>query len=214
MQKDAELRNKLIHGSRQLGIDLSEAQSSALLKFIRLLAKWNRTYNLTAVDDVSQMLSHHLLDSLAIAPYLTASRAIDVGAGAGLPGIPLAIYFPQKEFVLLDKNGKKTRFMRQVQYAIGLTNITVIQQRTELYRPESCFAAVITRALTTLPKMLHMTADLCCNDGQFFALKGRYPQAEIAAVPKDYRIEAVHRLQIPFLDGERHLVIIGRGNET
>ena len=176
------------------------------MDYLALLVKWNRGYNLTAVRDPQQMVTRHLLDSLAIAPLLKARRSIDVGTGAGLPGVPLAILFPKREFHLLDSNGKKTRFLFQVKTALGLDNMTIHHSRVESYHPEQLFDAVLSRAFASLADMVAACRHLLTAQGRFFAMKGTYPEEELAGVEAFCDIVAVHPVAVPGLAEQRHLV--------
>lgn len=204
---NAELDRLLSEGLETLRLDAGPPLRRALLDYVALLAKWNRVYNLTAVREPRQMLTHHLLDSLAVLPYLNGARVIDVGTGPGLPGIPLALCSPERGFVLLDSNAKKTRFVTQSVTELGLTNVSVVHARTEDYRPGLPFDTVISRAFAGLGDMLRLTAHLCAPDGLFLAMKGRYPTDELKRVPEGFRVVDVIRLDVPGLEAERHLVL-------
>ncbi len=196
----------LQRGCRELGVAENAAQQERLLGYLELLQKWNAAYNLTAVRDPAQMVTRHLLDSLAIAPYLCGSRLIDVGTGGGLPGVPMAILFPDREFHLLDSNGKKTRFLFQVKTALGLDNMTVHQARVESFQCDPAFDAVLSRAFASLEDMVSGCRHLLADKGHFLAMKGAYPGDEIAAVGQWCNVEAVHALAVPGLEEQRHLV--------
>ncbi|MFA5493601.1 MAG: 16S rRNA (guanine(527)-N(7))-methyltransferase RsmG [Porticoccaceae bacterium] len=202
-------RSLLREGLTSLGLTLDDRQVELLLRYLGLLGKWNRAYNLTAVDDPLDMVSRHLLDSLAIAPYLAGERFIDVGTGPGLPGIPLAIALPDKQFTLLDSNGKRVRFLFQVKTELGLGNVSEVQARAESYRAEAPFDGVISRAYSAIEMMVASTAALLADGGRFYAMKGRYPVGELSALAKPYNVTGTHRLQVPGIDGERHLIEIG-----
>lgn len=182
--------------------------SAPLLAFLHLLEKWNAAYNLTAVREPEKMVTHHVLDSLAVMPYLRGPRVVDVGAGAGIPGIPLALACPDFEFVLLDSNAKKTRFITQAINELGLTNVAVERARAEDYRPARLFDTVITRAFASLAEMLDMTQHLGAPDGVFVAMKGNYPQDELVAVPPRFKVNRVEPVQVPGLDAKRHVVCL------
>lgn len=203
---DEALREALAAGCEQLGLALSPAQLEALSDYLALLVKWNRAYNLTAVRDPMDMVRKHLLDSLAIAPGVTGKRLIDVGTGAGLPGIPLAILFPEREFHLLDSNSKKTRFLFQVKTTLGLATMAVHHARVEAYRPEPLFDAVLSRAFASLEDMVAGCAHLLAPGGRFLAMKGAYPEEELAAVAGVCDILSVKRIEVPGLAEQRHLV--------
>lgn len=183
----------------------------ALSRYLCLIHKWNQTYNLTAITDPKKMVIYHLLDSLVINPYITGKSIIDVGSGAGLPGIPLAIVFPDKRVTLLDSNSKKTRFLNQVKLELNLKQVEVVHSRAESYQPALCFDLVVTRAFSSIHAMLCATKQLCCEDGKFLAMKGIYPAEELSALPDGFVVEAVHRLNVPDLAAERHLVCIKKG---
>jgi 16S rRNA (guanine527-N7)-methyltransferase len=210
--QDEELKAALQQGERSLGISLTPVQRTALIDYIKLLVKWNRVYNLTAVHDPKRMLHRHILDSLTVLPYLLGYRIIDIGAGAGLPGIPLAIAKPDKTFVLLDSNSKKTRFMQQVKTELQLTNVEVVCSRVENYQPERRFHTVISRAFSSLLNMANWSAHLCEPHGVFLAMKGQYPQAELAELAKSFEIKAVHNLQPEQAGTDRYLVEIKAPN--
>lgn len=203
------MREALIKGAKQLGLTLSEAQQDALLHYQELMLKWNRVYNLTAITDPQQMVTHHLLDSLAVLPYLHGQRIIDVGTGGGLPGIVLAIMSPEREFVLLDSNSKKTRFVTQVMIELKLTNVKVQHSRVEQCQPEQRFDTVVSRAFASIQDMLHWCAHLRDKDGIFLAMKGVSPDEELAQMPAEFRIIKQSQLQVPGLDAERHVILIG-----
>jgi 16S rRNA (guanine527-N7)-methyltransferase len=198
-------------GLAELGLSLSGAQREGLLAYQALLAKWNRAYNLTAVREPREMVSRHLLDSLVVVPHLSGTRLIDVGSGAGLPGVPLALACPELTVVLLDSNGKKTRFMTQAAAELGLGNVSVVHSRVEAYAPEPRFDLVISRAFASLADMLRATAHLVAAQGRFLAMKGAYPAAELEALPEGFVFEEAIRLRVPGLDAERHLISLRAG---
>jgi 16S rRNA (guanine527-N7)-methyltransferase len=210
-----DLQRQLEKGVKQLELDISDKQLNLLLDYIELFDKWNRAYNLSAIRDISEMVSRHLLDSLAVMSHVKAyfdttdaQRFIDVGTGGGLPGIPLAIMFPEKSFTLLDSNGKKTRFLFQVKTELKLTNVTVENNRVEKYQPTEPFDGVISRAFASIKDMTDGCAHFLKSGGYFWAMKGIYPVDELAAVEKNYTVADSHRLQVPGSDGERHLLLI------
>lgn len=201
----AQLRERLTSGCTALGLNLPPPSIERLLDYIALLDKWNQAYNLTAVRDPGEMVTRHLLDSLAVAPHLTGQRIIDVGTGAGLPGIPLAILFPERQFVLLDSNGKKTRFLVQAKASLGLDNVTVIHSRVEEYRPEEPFDTVIARAFAALTDILSLCRHLVAKEGAVLAMKGDASEAEL--VPEGFRLAGLIALNVPGLAHEkRHLI--------
>lgn len=200
--------NKLAHLLAEAGILLSDRQQQQLVAYVELLNKWNKAYNLTSVRDPNEMLVRHILDSIIVAPHLEGHRFIDVGTGPGLPGIPLAIVLPEARFTLLDSLGKRIRFLRQVQHELKLENVTPVQSRVEDFTPELLFDGVISRAFASLTDMVTWCHHLPAKTGQFYALKGMLPEDEIAQLPGHFSVENIIKLQVPQLDGERHLVTI------
>lgn len=209
------LRQRLLKGLQALQLELSESVVAGLLAYLALLVKWNRAYNLTAVRDPQEMVTRHLLDSLAVVPHLPAGSIIDVGSGAGLPGIPLALVFPERDITLLDSNGKKTRFLVQAKGELGLANVTVVQQRVEQFHPEHPFNCVITRAFASLTDILTGSRHLLATNGQMMAMKGEVPAEELTTLPEGYHLLEVISLRVPGLEQEqRHLLRIGRDNDS
>ena len=196
----------LQRGCDALGLEFSAEQYRYLAAYLDLLAKWNKAYNLTAVRRPRDMVVRHLLDSLATAAFMPAGRLIDVGTGAGLPGVPLAIALPQAEFHLLDSNGKKTRFLFQVKTALGLDNMSIHHARVEAHHPDQLLDAVLSRAFASLEDMVLGCRHLLTTQGRFFAMKGAYPGDELAGVATLCEIHAVHPLEVPGLGEQRHLV--------
>lgn len=203
-----KLESTLRDGLEQLLLQLDDQKIRLLLEYLALLEKWNKAYNLTAIRDQQQMLQLHLLDSLSIAALVNGERIIDVGTGPGLPGIPLAIIYPERQVSLLDSNGKKIRFLFQVKTALGLANVKEIQCRVESYQPEQLFDAVTSRAFTSLVDMAEKCEHLLTPRGHFYAMKGQYPTEELSALPKKYKVIDSHVLQVPGVDAERHLIDI------
>jgi 16S rRNA (guanine527-N7)-methyltransferase len=200
-------------GLATLGLD--PALAPRLLAYRDLLARWNRTYNLTAVRDPAQMVVRHLLDSLALAPQLAAlaargGRLADLGTGPGLPGIPLAIALPGLQVALVESNGKKARFLREAVRVLGLDNVRVVESRIEAYDAPGRFDAITARALATLPRILELGGHLLAPGGQLLAMKGQRPDEELAALPETWRVVSVQPLAVPCADGERHLVVVER----
>lgn len=207
----SELHKRLDSGLAALALELDETTRERLIDYVGLLVKWNKAYNLTAVREPLQMMTRHILDSLAVVPHIQEQRMIDVGTGPGLPGIPLAIVFPEREFVLLDSNGKKTRFLNQARAELGLANVTVVNSRVEAYHPERDFPAVITRAFAALADILISSSHLLEQNGRVLAMKGVLNQQELDAVPAGFKVMEIIPLQVPGLEQEqRHLVCIGR----
>lgn len=196
----------LLTGLAALQLSLTEAQQRQLQAFIALLEKWNRSFNLTAVEGAEAMIVNHLLDSLSILPFIKGEQVLDVGSGAGLPGLPLAVARPDWQFVLLDSNGKKTRFIQQVVLELKLPNISVVKSRIEEYRPERAFDTVISRAFSSLVEFAEACRAICGPQTRLLAMKGLYPSAELKALARtDYTAEVV-KLEVPGLAAERHLV--------
>ncbi|QIB67614.1 16S rRNA (guanine(527)-N(7))-methyltransferase RsmG [Kineobactrum salinum] len=196
----------LAWGCDALGLDISAAQQQKLLDYLDLLQKWNRAYNLTAIRDPLAMVTRHLLDSLAVVPHLSGNDCLDIGTGAGLPGIPLAIALPGRQFHLLDSNGKKTRFLFQVKMELGLANITVCQARVETLATSRQYDVIVSRAFASLAAMVAGTRHLLAPGGCFLAMKGAWPQDELAAIEDQCVVLGVESLTVPGLDEQRHLV--------
>ncbi|WP_040291858.1 16S rRNA (guanine(527)-N(7))-methyltransferase RsmG [Alishewanella agri] len=206
----AELLTTLRKLVAQTDLYLSESQLAQCVQYVALLDKWNSAYNLTSIRDPQEMLIKHVLDSLVVAPYLTGQRFIDVGTGPGLPGVLLAIYYPDKDFTLLDSLGKRIRFLNQVKMQLKLQNITPIQSRVENHQPVLGYDGVISRAFASLNDMLSWCKHLPAPNGRFFAMKGAAVQEEIAALPDFVKVDAIHNLQVPQLDAQRHLVVLSK----
>lgn len=206
------LRQRLCAGLAALSIELPDATVASLLAYVGLLARWNATYNLSAVRDIDEMVTRHLLDSLAVMPYVRGETLADLGTGAGLPGLPLAIVAPRRQVTLVDSNGKKTRFLRAVVRELGLKNVRVLESRVEAV--EGTFDCITARAFASLEDMLGWGNRLLAPDGVWLALKGRFPQDELAGVPDGFRVDAVVPLVVPGLDAERHAVIIRRAGDS
>lgn len=204
------LAKKLHDGIGQLALTLPPGSDDALLTYLSLLLKWNAAYNLTAVRDPEQMVIKHLLDSLAILPYVQGKTLIDVGTGAGLPGFVLALVKPELHVTMLDSNGKKIRFLRQAIADIGVKNAEAVQCRVEEF--DRKFDVVSSRAFATLTDMVLGSAQLLNEGGEFLAMKGVWPTEEIAELPEGFVVRDVVALQIPFLDEERHLVRLEKNN--
>jgi len=205
----SEWPQQLALGLAAMSLALPQTQHQALLGYLGLLARWNRAYNLTAVRDPAVMVRRQLLDSLSILPWVDRGPLLDVGTGAGLPGIPLAIARPELNFSLLDTNGKKTRFVQQAVGELGLANVEVIRGRVEQLERPGHYALITSRAFATLAEMVDLTAPLLAADGGWLAMKGTDPAAEVADLPAGLAAE-VQRLQVPGETAERHLVIIRR----
>ena len=207
-QFPAELRDELDAGLAALGLD--PALAMPLLAYLALLDRWNRTYNLTAIRDPREMVGKHLLDSLAMHPYLDDGHLADLGAGAGLPGIPLAIAKPGLRVTLVESNGKKARFLREAVRTLGLSNARVAETRAEALDEPGAYDAITARALATLPLIIELGGHLLKPGGRLLAMKGAVPDDEIAGLSAGWRVETVHQLTVPGLAAERHLVVVGR----
>jgi 16S rRNA (guanine527-N7)-methyltransferase len=199
---------RLAEGAGILGVELALPARQKMLDYLRLLDKWNRVYRLTAITDPAQAVSHHLLDSLAVLPFVDATTLLDVGSGGGTPGIPLAIARPELQVVLVDSNAKKEAFLRQVAIELALGNVAVHRGRVEAYRPAERFANIAARAFADLGTLVASSRHLLRAGGRWLAMKGLRPDGEIARLPAGVRVAGVHRLPVPGVDGERHLVVI------
>jgi 16S rRNA (guanine527-N7)-methyltransferase len=209
----AAARDDLDAGLRALALDAALAEP--LARYLALLLRWNATYNLTAIRDPREMVTKHLLDSLAMAPFVASVQTLaDLGTGAGLPGIPLAIAVPTLRVTLVESNGKKARFMREAIRTLGLTNAEVAESRIEALDRPSEFAAITARALATLPQILSLGGHLLAPAGVLLAMKGVRPDDEIAALPVGWALREIHILTVPGLDADRHLVTVGRAPPT
>lgn len=200
------IEQSIIEGCERLNLPLPEGAGTQLTHYLTLLERWNRAHNLTAVRDPEAMVVRHLLDSLSILPWLQGPRVLDVGSGAGLPGIPLAIVRPDCEFCLLDSNGKRTRFLIQAVAELQLTRISVIRSRVQEYQPATLFNSVVARAFSTLAEMVADAGRLCAPNGRLLAMKGVFPDDELARLPPGYAVVGVYPLHVPYLEAKRHLV--------
>ena len=198
----------LTQGVQALGASLPAGAEDRLLAFLALIEKWNRVYNLTAVRKASDMLPQHLLDSLSVVPHLSGVRVLDVGSGAGLPGIPMAIARPQSQVTLLDANHKKAAFLRQAVIELALDNVEVVCERVERWRPPAMFHVVISRAFSDLGQFLELAGRLCLRDGALAAMKGVYPHEELGQLPAGFRMCHVIALKVPGVSAQRHLVVV------
>jgi 16S rRNA (guanine527-N7)-methyltransferase len=199
-------REMLVSGARELGIELDPMRAETLLKLVDELEQGNAQFNLTAIRDRPGMLRKHVLDSLSLQPYLRGQRLADVGTGAGFPGLVLAIVNPQRRLTLIEATGKKARFVEQTAQRIGCGNVLVVNSRAESYRPFELFDTVVARALSSLADFVAYAGHLCAPGGRLLAMKGKRPDDEISALPRAFRVLAVHRLRVPGLPDERHLV--------
>ncbi len=201
---------QLAQGAAAMGLDLPADRQEKLLAYVALLYKWNRTYSLTALREQEKAVSHHLLDSLAILPFVPSGSLLDVGSGGGTPGIPLAIARPDLQVILLDSNSKKAAFLQQATIELGLANVSVHCGRVEQYHPAIGFAAITSRAFAELADFVTLTRHLLAPGGVWLAMKGVWPHEEISGLPGDVRVETVNALPVPGIDGERHLVVMRR----
>lgn len=198
----------LAAGIAALGVEVPAVAQRRMLDYLALVAKWNKTYNLTAVREPDRMLTHHLLDSLAVLPHLRGPRILDVGTGPGLPGIPLALARPDWHFTLLDSNHKKTTFLRQAAIELKLDNVEVVCERVESWPVAQPFNTVVSRAFSELAEFVALAGRFCAKDGVVIAMKGVYPHDELAQLPQTFRLRDVVPLNVPGLGAERHAALL------
>jgi 16S rRNA (guanine527-N7)-methyltransferase len=203
----------LLDGARALGFELDATQVSRLIAQLDLLDEWGERMNLTAIRERSQQVTKHVLDSLSVAPWLRGRQVADVGSGAGFPGIPLAIVRPDLQFSLIEATGKKCRFLEHVRDTLGLTNVAVVKSRAEAYKPEVRFDTVLARAVGPLVDLVRNAGALVAGGGRLLAMKGRFPEEELAKKLSGWKVVAVHPLRVPGLDEERHLVELAHSHE-
>jgi 16S rRNA (guanine527-N7)-methyltransferase len=204
------LAAKLAEGVAELGITLPAPAQQRLLEYLALLAKWNRIYNLTAVRETSRMVSQHLLDSLAVVPHVKADTFLDVGSGAGLPGIPLAVALPRAHVTLLESSHKKSAFLQQAKLELKLDNVAVACDRVEAWRPGRAFEVVISRAFSDLAEFVNLAGKHAAPGGRLAAMKGIYPHEELAQLPPGWTLASAVPLTVPGLRARRHLLLIGK----
>lgn len=202
------LAGELAAGITALGLDVARQMQQRLLNYLALVEKWNKAYNLTAVREPAKMLTHHLLDSLSVLPHVRGPRVLDVGSGAGLPGIPLAMVQPEWQFTLLDANHKKATFLRQAMIELKLANVDVVCDRVESWSSPQPFDTVVSRAFSDLPEFLKLAGRLCARTGTVVAMKGVYPHEELAQVPDNFQLRSVVSLSVPGLGAERHAAVL------
>lgn len=205
------LADELLENNHHFSIEIQ----NKFLTYLNLMQQWNRVYNLTAIHNLKDAIMLHVLDSLSIHSYLMGDYILDVGTGAGLPGIPLALINPDKQFVLLDSNRKKTRFLMQVKYELGLNNVDIIHTRAEDFHSKKCFTTIVSRAFASIKVMLEATKHLICKEGQFLAMKGVYPSKEIADIPSEFKLQDVHKIIIKGLKADRcvlRIINLGASN--
>lgn len=207
---DQGLRTQICRGAQSLELSITDQQADLLTRYVQLLAKWNKAYNLTAIRDPKEMVSRHIVDSLSIVPHITGDNLLDVGSGPGLPGVVLAIMFPGKKITTLDSNGKKTRFMSQAKMDLKLDNLQVANARVESFEVKHLFDAITSRAFSSLEDMVAGTKHLLEPTGVYLAMKGLYPEEELKALTNRFGTELVacESLNVPGTEGDRHLIIL------
>lgn len=203
-----DIRQELAAGAKLLGADIDQQQVELLLEYLTLLRKWNTTFNLVGTSNEQELVQKHILDSIAIGSHIRQSPVLDVGSGAGLPGIPLAITLPKLSFALLDANSKKTRFMRQVAIELNLSNIEIVQSRVENYQPTQLPNTVIARAFAPLEKALDSLCSVCANRGQVLLMLGE--RAQDLPSHTAYKDIVTHAIQVPGLQSQRHLLVASK----
>jgi 16S rRNA (guanine527-N7)-methyltransferase len=206
----AKLGGRLEKGVAELGLALDRDGRDKLLRYLALLDKWNQVYNLTAIRGREKMVSGHLLDCLAVIPFVTGTRVLDVGSGAGFPGIPVAVARPDIQVALLDSNHKKAAFLRQAVAELQLKNVSVVCERVEAWQPPEKFDCIISRAFAEIAEFIALTKHLLAPSGVLAAMKGIYPFEEIERLPPDFRLRQVHAFAVPGLEAERHLILVER----
>ena len=203
----------VLDGASQLGLTLTETQASALIRLLDELDDWNQRMNLTAIRERAQQITKHLLDSLTVHAHLHGSSVADIGTGAGFPGLPLAVVLPQMQFTLVDSTAKKLKFVEHAAQTLGLHNVQTVHTRAEAYRPKERFDCVVSRAVGPIETFVKGSGHLCVGGGRLLAMKGRYPTDELEHIPSGWKLAAVHRLNIPGLDEQRHLVELCRSHD-
>jgi 16S rRNA (guanine527-N7)-methyltransferase len=199
--------------AKQFGLELTDHDAQRLMRLLDELDDWNQRMNLTAIRERPQQITKHLLDSLSVQPYLRGSRILDVGTGAGFPGLPLAIANPECHFTLLDSTAKKLKFIEHVAQVLGIANVMTVHERVENYQVKDRFDTILSRAVGPVDRFVKGSGRLCVGGGRLLAMKGRYPTDELKSLPNGWKLAAVHRLEIPGLDEERHLVEICRSHD-
>ena len=207
LSQEIELLEK---GADQLGIGLTSRQLSLMGQYLALLIKWNKAYNLTSVRDPKGMVTRHLLDSLTVAPYMKGARILDVGSGPGLPGVPLSILHPDKCYILLDSNGKKTRFLKEVKMQLNLDNVLIVKERVERFQDETGFDSIICRAYSSAPDFFLAVAHLGTVDCRYMTMKGQLLADELNSIPDSFKQPEIIKLKVPCLSEERHLVVTSK----
>jgi 16S rRNA (guanine527-N7)-methyltransferase len=207
------LASELAHGIEALGLPIESAVQTKLLQYVALIERWNRVYNLTAVREPEKMLTHHVLDCLAVAPHVTGGSLLDVGSGAGLPGIPLALVHPAHRVTLLDSSHTKASFLKQAAIELSLPNVEAVHARVETWEGPGPYDFVISRAFSDLAEFVSLAGRVCAPGGTLAAMKGVYPYEELALLPAGYRLAKAVPLAVPGLSAERHLMLIERAGE-
>jgi 16S rRNA (guanine527-N7)-methyltransferase len=205
------MAQRLVHDAAALGVALTEHDAARLRQLLEELARWNQHFNLTGLTDLESMLTHHLLDSLAVHRYLHGAAIADVGTGAGFPGLPLALVNPERRFTLIDSNGKKIRFVSHAVRTLDLVNVEPLQARVETLRPERPFDTVLARAFAPLPQLLETIAPLCGSETRVLAMKGKWPKSELEELPPLWRVAESHTLEVPGLAEDRCLIVLMAG---
>jgi 16S rRNA (guanine527-N7)-methyltransferase len=205
---------RLVQDAATLGVTLTDEDAARLLTLTEELARWNRSYNLTAISAPAAMVTHHLLDSLAVHPDLSGARIADAGTGAGFPGLPLALCNPQRHFTLIDSTAKKVRFVTHAAARLNLTNVTAVHARVESMQPEEAFDTVVARAFAPIPALLEKVTGICSARTQVLAMKGKWPAGELAALPAHWRVLRSRELHVPGLDAARCLIVLVRAGSA
>jgi 16S rRNA (guanine527-N7)-methyltransferase len=203
----------LIRSAGEMGATLSPAQATLLIQLLDELDDWNQRMNLTAIRDRSQQITKHLLDSLSIHSYLRGTNIADVGTGAGFPGLPLALVNPDKQFTLIDSVNKKLKFVEHAAQLMGLTNVATLHVRAESFKAEKKFDCIVARAVGPVARLIAYAGHNLASGAKLLAMKGKHPQEELEVLPNGWKVANIHRLHIPALDEERHLVEIWRSYE-
>jgi 16S rRNA (guanine527-N7)-methyltransferase len=204
----------LVQGAKQMGVHIDDQAIEAMFSFLAILGRWNRVYNLTAIEGKARSVTRHLLDSLSVIPHLQGGRILDVGSGAGLPGVPVSLACPAKHVVLLDANAKRCRFLRQVKAELRLANVEVVQNRAENYQPEQKFDSLLSRAFSDLPTFIDACRHLLADEGKMLAMKGEWNDQMAGNLPADFVVDEVIKLDVPGLKEQRHLVICSKRNQV
>ncbi len=205
--------SSITEAARELGVELKPEQAAKLIAHLDLMDEWGQRMNLTAIRDREQQLTKHVLDSLSVIPYLRGRRIADVGSGAGFPGIPLAIVMPEAQFALIESTGKKCRFLEHVRDTLEITNVEVVQARAEAWKPAARYDTVLARAVGPLADLIRNAGALVAGNGRLLAMKGRFPEEELARKASGWKVTAVHKLAVPGLAEERHVVELCRSHD-